>query len=520
MKKLFSIIALCLVGTATNAQAPYAQFQGGMIGCIEPQGWIEEFLHRQQTGLTGHPEAMSYPYDSCLWAGEIGRNTETYGSDWWRYEQTAYYTDGLLRLGYLLGDREMIAKAEEGIRYTLANASSTGVLGNKAIESMWPMCVYFRVLQAYYERTGDPAIPAALERHYMNFTQEQVEKWRNIVSIEGMLWTYGKTGNAKLLDICERAYNGGKFGDLTPAVAAGDERFVMHGVTCMEELKLPMLLYAYTGKRYYLDLALNAERKPKDACTIARVEGIVRLSSKNTSRGKKVITIETPTGELVDHLVPMNKHVIVHEDDHVHLGDQLTEGPVSPEEILDVCGKERLQEHLVNEVQEVYRLQGVEINDKHVEIIVRQMLRKVVITEPGNTEFLWGDQVDKTTFDRINEQTVAQGGQPAAAKPVLLGITKASLETESFISAASFQDTTRVLTEASTLGKTDTLEGFKENVIMGHLIPAGTGFSRYSKIEVEPAEGAEEIASASEEEEAAELAEDMLNDTINFDNER
>ena len=261
-------------------------------------------------------------------------------------------------------------------------------------------------------------------------------------------------------------------------------------------------------------------RKPKDACTIARVEGIVRLSSKNTSRGKKVITIETPTGELVDHLVPMNKHVIVHEDDHVHLGDQLTEGPVSPEEILDVCGKERLQEHLVNEVQEVYRLQGVEINDKHVEIIVRQMLRKVVITEPGNTEFLWGDQVDKTTFDRINEQTVAQGGQPAAAKPVLLGITKASLETESFISAASFQDTTRVLTEASTLGKTDTLEGFKENVIMGHLIPAGTGFSRYSKIEVEPAEGAEEIAAASEEEEAAELAEDMLNDTINFDNER
>ena len=185
-----------------------------------------------------------------------------------------------------------------------------------------------------------------------------------------------------------------------------------------------------------------------------------------------------------------------------------------------VCGKESLQEHLVNEVQEVYRLQGVEINDKHVEIIVRQMLRKVVITEPGNTEFLWGDQVDKTTFDRINEQTVAQGGQPAAAKPVLLGITKASLETESFISAASFQDTTRVLTEASTLGKTDTLEGFKENVIMGHLIPAGTGFSRYSKIEVEPAEGAEEIALASEEEEAAELTEDVLNDTINFDNER
>jgi DNA-directed RNA polymerase subunit beta' len=160
----------------------------------------------------------------------------------------------------------------------------------------------------------------------------------------------------------------------------------------------------------------------------------------------------------------------------------LTEGPIVPHEILDVCGPQDLQEHLVNEVQEVYRLQGVEINDKHIEIIVRQMLRKVKVTEPGDTSLLWGDQVDRLAFDKENRRVVEQGGKPAEAVPVLLGITKASLETDSFISAASFQDTTRVLTEAATLGKIDFLRGFKENVIMGHLIPAGTGFMGHRSI--------------------------------------
>jgi DNA-directed RNA polymerase subunit beta' len=160
----------------------------------------------------------------------------------------------------------------------------------------------------------------------------------------------------------------------------------------------------------------------------------------------------------------------------VKKGDQLTEGPVVPHEILDILGPQMLQEHLVNEVQEVYRLQGVEINDKHIEIIIRQMLRKVKITDPGDTEFLWGDQVERIAFEEANEKIVEQGGKPSEAEPILLGITKASLETDSFISAASFQDTTRVLTDAATLGKSDWLRGFKENVIMGHLIPAGTGF--------------------------------------------
>ena len=182
-----------------------------------------------------------------------------------------------------------------------------------------------------------------------------------------------------------------------------------------------------------------------------------------------------------EHLIPIGKHVIVFKGDFVKKGQQLTEGPVDPHEILDICGPQELQEHLVNEVQEVYRLQGVTINDKHIEIIVRQMLRKVRITEPGDTQFLWGEQIDKIEFEDENERVEKMGGKPAEASPVLLGITKASLETESFLSAASFQDTTRVLTEAATRSKVDYLRGFKENVIMGHIIPAGTGFDHHRK---------------------------------------
>lgn len=218
-------------------------------------------------------------------------------------------------------------------------------------------------------------------------------------------------------------------------------------------------------------------RRPKEACEIARIDGVVEIGG--TVRGKrKLIVKDLQTGVEEEHLIPLSKHLIAFKGDFVKKGQQLTEGPVVPHEILEVCGPQELQEHLLNEVQEVYRLQGVEINDKHIEIIIRQMLRKVKITEPGDTTFLWGDQVDRLEFERENAQVTEKGGKPAEASPVLLGITKASLETDSFISAASFQDTTRVLTEAATLGKVDALRGFKENVIMGHLIPAGTGFKQ------------------------------------------
>ncbi len=224
-------------------------------------------------------------------------------------------------------------------------------------------------------------------------------------------------------------------------------------------------------------------RRPKDAAEISKIDGIVDFGA--SVRGKRCILIKDPqTGVEEEHLIPIGKHVIVFKGDVVKKGQQLTEGPTVPHEILDVCGPQDLQEHLVNEVQEVYRLQGVTINDKHIEIIIRQMLRKVRITEPGDTLFLWGEQVDKIIFEEENQRVEKMGGKPAEAQPVLLGITKASLETESFLSAASFQDTTRVLTEAATMGKIDYLRGFKENVIMGHIIPAGTGCDLHRNIQV------------------------------------
>ena len=224
-------------------------------------------------------------------------------------------------------------------------------------------------------------------------------------------------------------------------------------------------------------------RRPKDAAEIAKIDGIVDFAG--TVRGKRRILVkDTKSGAEEEHLIAISKHIIVFRGDVVKKGQQLTEGPVVPHEILEVCGPQDLQEYLVNEVQEVYRLQGVEINDKHIEIIVRQMLRKIRVVDPGDTKFLWDDQVDKIIFEEENKRVAEAGGKPAEAQPVLLGITKASLSTESFISAASFQDTTRVLTEAATHGRVDTLRGFKENVIMGHLIPAGTGYSKHRNLQV------------------------------------
>jgi DNA-directed RNA polymerase subunit beta' len=224
-------------------------------------------------------------------------------------------------------------------------------------------------------------------------------------------------------------------------------------------------------------------RQPKDAAEIAKIEGIIDFGEN--VRGKRCVkVVDDVTGLSEEHLIPMGKQIVVFKGDRVKKGQQLTEGPVIPQEILEVSGPQELEKYLVNEVQQVYRLQGVEINDKHIEIIVRQMLRKVKITNPGDTDFLWGDQVTRQTFLKVNERMMEEGRRPAEAQPALLGITKAALETDSFISAASFQDTTRVLTEAATMGRVDELRGFKENVILGHLIPGGTGFPlhRYLKL--------------------------------------
>ena len=251
-------------GCAPAANKPYeapsyAEFTEGLIDDIHAEGWIEEFLHRQRTGMTGVPESMSYPYNTCLWAGNITRNPEEHGEDWWRYEQTAYYTDGLLRLGYLLDDEELISKGESGIEYTFSHKDEDGLLPHSRFSyaSMWPMSVFFRAVKAYCEVHGDGDIPQKLTEYYLGFDMKEFQHWRNIISIEGMLWAYARTGNQELLDRAVTAWNAGKFGDLTPEACAADTIPSMHGVTFNEELKLPVLLYVYTGEDRYLDLAKN-----------------------------------------------------------------------------------------------------------------------------------------------------------------------------------------------------------------------------------------------------------------------
>ncbi len=223
-------------------------------------------------------------------------------------------------------------------------------------------------------------------------------------------------------------------------------------------------------------------RRPKNPAVVSEIEGFVEFIQAKT--GERTILVRSTTGMQKEYTIPPGKHPIVYRGDKVYAGQQLTDGPIVLQDILRVCGDKNLQEYLVNEIQEVYRLQGVKINDKHIEVIIREMLKKVRIVNPGDTNFLPSQAVDKWDFKKENERIVKKGGKPASAAPLLLGITKASLATMSFISAASFQETTRVLTEAASAGKDDLLLGLKENVIVGHLIPAGTGFPEHRKIEV------------------------------------
>jgi DNA-directed RNA polymerase subunit beta' len=216
-------------------------------------------------------------------------------------------------------------------------------------------------------------------------------------------------------------------------------------------------------------------RKPKDYAIISEIEGRVEFGKDYKNKRRIVVRPEGEDGEPREYLIPKGKHISVQEGDFVLVGDALMDGNPVPHDILDVLGVEALANYLTYEIQSVYRLQGVKINDKHIEVIVRQMLQKVEVTEAGDTTFLVGEQIDRDEFAQVNEKALKEGGRLAVAKPVLQGITKASLQTRSFISAASFQETTRVLTEAATHGKTDDLIGLKENVIVGRLIPAGTG---------------------------------------------
>ena len=226
-------------------------------------------------------------------------------------------------------------------------------------------------------------------------------------------------------------------------------------------------------------------RKPKETAVLSEIDGYVSIS-KSTKKGKqKIMVTPVDVGEEKEYLIPRGKHINVYEGDYIRAGEPLISGAANPQEILNIMGEIALARYLVDEVQEVYRLQGVRINDKHIEVTVRQMMRRVKVVDVGDTNFITEEQVDRIRFEEVNNEVIKKGGKPAIAEPLILGITKASLSTESFISAASFQETTRVLTEATIAGTVDYLRGLKENVIMGRMIPAGTGFSKYSEVEVD-----------------------------------
>jgi DNA-directed RNA polymerase subunit beta' len=246
-------------------------------------------------------------------------------------------------------------------------------------------------------------------------------------------------------------------------------------------------------------------RKPKEYALISDIDGMVEFGKD--LKGKRKVVIKPDVGEPKEYMIPRGKHVSVHEGDFVKAGEALMDGPSNPHDILRVLGDKALARYLVDEIQEVYKLQGVKINDKHIEVIVRQMLKRVKVKEIGDTHFLVDDQVEKYVFEEENARIMREGGKPAVGEPLFLGITKASLITESFISAASFQETTKVLTQAAVAGKVDNLKGLKENVIMGRLIPAGTGLPKYRQLELR-VEGytGEEVSEGGEGEAGADAA--------------
>src|SRR5205823_9501676 len=225
-------------------------------------------------------------------------------------------------------------------------------------------------------------------------------------------------------------------------------------------------------------------RKPRETAIISEIDGVVKFGE--VAKGQRKIYVTADNGTEKEYSVPRGVHINVQEGERMKAGEPLMDGPLNPHDILAVLGEKELQGYLVNEIQEVYRLQGVNISDKHIETIVRQMMRWVKVEDVGDTSFLLEQQTDKFRFREENERVIANGGRPATGRPLLLGITKASLSTESFISAASFQETTRVLTEASIQGAVDHLRGLKENVIVGRLIPAGTGMEYYRNVKLSP----------------------------------
>lgn len=267
IRQTLTVLALLLSAMGLQAR----QWEEVSLKDIRPGGWLLEYMQTQKEGLSGHPEALSYPYNTQLWNGEIPR-MGSHGKNWWRYEQTAYYTDGLIRLGYLIDDEEMIAKAEKGIRYTIEHPQADGWLGVRDEDNSWPMAVFFRAMKASYDISQDPAILNALSNHYRSMSVQNLADKRNIISLEGMLWLYGKTGEKSLVEKSDSVFRFRKeiLGEreryprdsrVTVEFLTASKPYDMHGVTMCEFLKLPIMLYEATGKPFYRNLAESCLRR-------------------------------------------------------------------------------------------------------------------------------------------------------------------------------------------------------------------------------------------------------------------
>jgi DNA-directed RNA polymerase subunit beta' len=401
-----------------------------------------------------------------------------------RTADSGYLTRRLVDVSQDVIIREEDCGTERGVKMRIGSLNSEGVLVKDAhVETS----VYARTLAADVEKDGTTVLTAGADLGDVNIGAlidagvEEI-KVRCVLTCDSKVGTcascYGRSlATGKTVDVGEAvgiiaAQSIGEPGTQltmrtfhTGGVAGED---ITHG--------LPRVVELFEA------------RSPKGVAQISEVDG--RISLEDTAKGRQVTITPDDGSEEISYLVSKRARLLFEEGDHITVGEKLHIGAVNPHEVLRILGPRQVQLHLVAEVQEVYRSQGVSIHDKHIEVIIRQMLKRVNVLESGSTDFLPGSLTERAVFEAENRRVVSEGGEPASGRPVLMGITKASLATESWLSAASFQETTRVLTDAAIQAKSDSLLGLKENVIIGKLIPAGTGISRYRNIRVEPTEEA------------------------------
>jgi DNA-directed RNA polymerase subunit beta' len=401
-----------------------------------------------------------------------------------RTADSGYLTRRLVDVSQDVIIREEDCGTERGVVMSIGTANAEGVVVKaQNVETS----VYARTLAADVEKDGQVVLAAGADLGDVNI-QALIEAGVTDVKVRCVLTCDSKVGT------CAACY--GRSLATGKAVDVGEACGIIAAQSIGEPGTQLTMRTFHTGGVAGDDITqglprvveLFEARTPKGVAPISEVDGRIRID--DTDKTRKVVVVPDDGSEEIAYPVSKRARLNYADGDHISVGDQLHAGAVNPHEVLRILGPRAVQLHLVAEVQEVYRSQGVSIHDKHIEVIIRQMLKRVNVLESGATEFLPGSLVERTIFEVENRRVVAEGGEPAAGRPVLMGITKASLATESWLSAASFQETTRVLTDAAIQAKSDSLLGLKENVIIGKLIPAGTGISRYRNIRVEPTEEA------------------------------